>query len=153
MSALIRAGGIVYDIEAATKSDLLRAMVAHLPVPPLSDRARLLAAFEAREAKGSTGVGAGIAIPHVRDYLLLPVEVPFVTLCLVARPIDFDAIDRRPVHALFIVVSPTVPIHLRILGQLGFLLRDATLARMLERRAPADAIVQRIEEIEPKRPR
>jgi hypothetical protein len=52
------------------------------------------------------------------------------------------------VHALFMVVSPTVPGHLRILAQLGFLLRDDELRRLLRERAPSEAILNRIEFLE-----
>jgi PTS system nitrogen regulatory IIA component len=97
---------------------------------------------------GSTGIGDGIAIPHVRNPIVLHVEVGFVTLCLLRHAVDFDAIDGQPVHALFMVVSPTVPVHLRILGQLGFLLRDPVLRDLLRQRAPSKDIIDRIEMVE-----
>ncbi|HWO89806.1 MAG TPA: PTS sugar transporter subunit IIA [Gemmatimonadales bacterium] len=148
MSELLRAGGIFHDIDAPDKLSVLREFVERLPLPADQDRGSLLAVLEAREALGSTGIGDGIAIPHVRNPILLHVEQPFVTLCLLKNPVDFDAVDAQPVHALFMVVSTTVPVHLRILGQLGFLLRDETLRRMLREQAPAEAIVQRIELLE-----
>lgn len=148
LSDLLRAGGIVYDIEAADKRAVLRAFVARLPLPPEQDRVTLVSVLEAREAMGSTGVGEGIAIPHVRNPIVLHVDHPFVSLCLLGRPVDFDAIDGKPVHALFMVVSPTVPVHLRILAQLGFVLRDDVLRELLHDRAPADGIIGRLEMLE-----
>ena len=61
---------------------------------------------------------------------------------------EFDAIDGRPVHALFTVVSATVPAHLRILSQLGFALHDEPLRELLSARAAEPAILARIREIE-----
>lgn len=148
MSQLLRAGGIFYDIDAKNKRELLRQFVARLPLPPEQDRATLLSVLEAREAMGSTGVGDGIAIPHVRNPIVLHVDQPFVTLCLLKHPVEFDAIDGQPVHTLFMVVSPTVPVHLRILAQLGFLLRDDLLRKMFRKRAPAEDIIARIEMLE-----
>lgn len=148
MSHLLRAGGIFYDIDAKTKRELLRQFVARLPLPPEQDRATLLSVLEAREAMGSTGVGDGIAIPHVRNPIVLHVDQPFVTLCLLKHPVEFDAIDGQPVHTLFMVVSPTVPVHLRILAQLGFLLRDDLLRKMFKKRASAEDILSRIEMLE-----
>ncbi len=147
-SALLRAGGIFHDVDAPDKASVLREFVAKLPLPPEQNREALLSVLEAREAMGSTGIGDGIAIPHVRNPIVLHVDRPFVTLCLLKHPIDFDAIDGKPVHALFMVVSPTVPVHLRVLGQLGFLFRDETLRGLLKDRAPADAIVGRMEVLE-----
>jgi len=151
ISELLRAGGIAYDVAATDKRGVLREFVARLPLPPEQDRATLLSVLEAREAMGSTGIGDGIAIPHVRNPIVLHVDRPFVTLALLGHPVEFDAIDGLPVHALFIVVSPTVPVHLRILAQLGFLLRDDELRDMLRRRVPADELLGRIEMLEASR--
>ena len=148
LSELLRAGGIIYDIEATEKGDLLREFVARLPLPPEQDRATLVSVLEAREAMGSTGIGDGIAIPHVRNPIVLHVEQAFVTLGLLSHPVQFDAIDGEPVHALFMVVSPTVPVHLRILAQLGFVLRDDVRRDSLRRRARAADIIERIEMLE-----
>jgi PTS system nitrogen regulatory IIA component len=151
MSDLLRAGGIFYDIEATAKGDVLREFVERLPLPPEQDRATLLSVLEAREAMGSTGIGDGIAIPHVRNPIVLHLDQPFVTLGLLHHPVDFEAVDGQPVHALFMVVSPTVPVHLRILAQLGFLLRDDTLRDMVRQRVPAEEILGRIEMLEASR--
>jgi hypothetical protein len=52
------------------------------------------------------------------------------------------------VHALFSVVSPNVPTHLRILAQIAFTLRDAELRRLLRERANAAAILERVRFVE-----
>jgi PTS system nitrogen regulatory IIA component len=104
--------------------------------------------LEAREAMGSTGIGDGIAIPHVRNPILLHVSEPFVSLCLLRHPVEFGAVDGQPVHALFVLVSPNVPAHLRILAQLGFVLRDPELRRRLRARAASAEILERIMEVE-----
>lgn len=148
LSDLLRAGGIFHDIDAPDKMGVLREFVARLPLPAEQNRDALLSVLEAREAMGSTGIGDGIAIPHVRNPIVLHVEQPFVTLCLLRHAVDFDAIDGKPVHAVFMVISPTVPVHLGILGQLGFVLRDEELRGMLRDRASAEAILGRIEMIE-----
>ena len=57
-------------------------------------------------------------------------------------------VDGQPVHALFAVVSPSVPVHLRILGRLGFVLRDAALADALHRRASSEEILHLVERAE-----
>jgi PTS system nitrogen regulatory IIA component len=148
LSALLREGGIFHDIDGRSKHRVLAQFVERLPLPPEQDRAFLLDVLEAREALGSTGIGDGIAIPHVRNPIVLHVARPFVTLGLLSTPIEFAAMDGKPVHALFMVVSPVVPSHLRILAQLGFVLRDEALRNLLRDRAPAEAILDRIEMIE-----
>jgi PTS system nitrogen regulatory IIA component len=148
LSALLAAGGVHHDVPGDDKSGVLQELVARLPLPGEVDRGFLTSVLEAREAMGSTGIGDGIAIPHVRNPILLHVSKPFVTLCLLRRPVDFGAIDDRPVHALFTVVSPNVPAHLRILAQIAFLLRDAELRRLLRERANSAAIMERVRFVE-----
>jgi len=145
---LLGTGGIFHDIDAPDKMSVLREFVARLPLPAEQNRDALLSVLEAREAMGSTGIGDGIAIPHVRNPIVLHVDQPFVTLCLLRHPVDFDAIDGKPVHAIFMVISPTVPVHLRVLSQLGFVLRDDELRSMLRDRASSEAILGRIEMLE-----
>jgi len=144
---LLRAGGIHYDVPGADRPSVLRAIVARLPLSPDADREFLVGVLEAREAMGSTGVGDGIAIPHVRNPIVLQASDPFITLCLLRTAVEFDAVDGQPVHALFTVVSPSVPVHLRVLAQLGFVLRDPALRDLLRRRAPAADILAHIESL------
>ncbi|HTI05201.1 MAG TPA: PTS sugar transporter subunit IIA [Gemmatimonadales bacterium] len=148
LSTLLGSGGIHYDVGGETKSAVLREIVALLPLPADTDREFLVAVLEAREAMGSTGIGDGIAIPHVRNPILLHVPTPFVTLCLLHHPVNFDAVDRKPVHALFSVISSTVPAHLRILAQLAVVLRDRELRQLLSARAAADTILTRVRSLE-----
>ena len=148
LSELLAAGGIHHDVGGEGKTEVLREIVARLPLPADTDRQFLVTVLEAREAMGSTGIGGGIAIPHVRNPIVLHVEAPFVTLCLLRHPVEFDAVDGKPVHALFTLISPSVPTHLRMLAQLGFVLRDEELRRLLAQRGSATELLARIRTLE-----
>jgi PTS system nitrogen regulatory IIA component len=148
LSLLLETGGIHRDVEGADKAATLASIVQRIPLPPDEDRDHMLAILEAREAMGSTGIGNGIAIPHVRNPILLHVERPQVSLFLLAHAVDFDSVDNLPVHAIFLVVSSAIPVHLRILAQLGFVLHDPALRALLQDRAGSDAILARIRELE-----
>ena len=148
LSSLLATGGIYRDVDGASKTDVLHALVSALPLPADADREFLVSVLEAREALGSTGIGDGIAIPHVRNPIVLHVSHPFVALALLKQPVDFDALDGQPVNALFLVVSPTIPAHLRILAQLGALLRDPMLRGLLRANAPNEALRDRITTLE-----
>jgi len=148
LSELLAVGGVHHDVGGQDKTGVLREIVQCLPLPADVDREFLVTTLEAREAMGSTGIGDGIAIPHVRNPILLHIDAPFVTLCLLRDPVNFDALDGKPVHALFTVVSSNVPAHLRILGQLGFVLHDEQLRRLLVRRSPAAEILARVKTVE-----
>jgi PTS system nitrogen regulatory IIA component len=144
LADMLAAGGIHHDVAGEDRTAVLHELVARLPLPPATDRAFVEAVLEAREAMGSTGIGDGIAIPHVRNPLLLGVGEPRVMLCLLRHPIEFDAVDGLPVYALFTVVSSTVPVHLKILARLGFALHDPGLRGLLRDRAPAADILARV---------
>lgn len=75
------------------------------------------ALFE-RERLGSTGIGAGVALPHGRVKNLPHAVGAFCTL---ARALDFEAIDRKPVNMVFALLVPTEANdeHLKILAELA----------------------------------
>jgi PTS system nitrogen regulatory IIA component len=148
LSDCVRAGGIHYGVAGSSKETLLRHVVDVLPVPPAVDRAFLLEMLLARERLGSTGMGNGIAIPHPREPLVLQVTAPTVSVCLLERPIDFEAIDQRPVHTLFAIVAPSVRMHLHVLSLLGAVLHDPSIPPKLEARAPREEILAGIERVE-----
>src|SRR6202007_1701567 len=89
----LQGGGIHYQIAGATKDQALRALVQVLPVPDDVDRDLLLHLFLAREASASTAIGDGIAIPHVRNPIVLHVERPTISLAFLARAVEFGAPD------------------------------------------------------------
>jgi PTS system nitrogen regulatory IIA component len=148
LSDMLVAGGIHHDVGGEDKSGVLREVIRLLPLPEQVDRDFVFSVLEAREAMGSTGIGEGIAIPHVRNPILLQVDDPRVTLCLLRHPVEFEAIDGLPVFALFTVVSPTVPSHLRTLARLALVLRDPAVRRLLEQRADGEALLRQIREVE-----
>jgi PTS system nitrogen regulatory IIA component len=57
----------------------------------------------AREQLGSTGIGAGIAIPHCRVPLCSDIVGMLITL---KEPINFDSIDDNPVDIIFVLIVP-----------------------------------------------
>ena len=126
-----------------SKERVLRALVGVLPLPDGMDRDLLLHLFLAREASASTGVGGGIALPHVRNPIVLHVPRPLITLAFLDRPVDFGALDGKPVQVLFSLISPTTRAHLQLLSRLSFALHDGHFRELLLRQAPREEIAQR----------
>jgi len=148
LAEALRAGGIFYRLAGRDKEGVLRAVVEHLRVPEEVDREFLLRVLLAREALQSTGIGDGIAIPHVRNPIVLHVPRPMVTLCFLEKAVDFAALDGKPVHVLFTMVSPTVRAHLRLLSRLSFALHDAGFKKSVLREASRDDILRECERVE-----
>ncbi len=140
----LRAGSVLYEIEGSTNAEVLKSIVDHLVLPPEADRGYLFQILVAREALGSTGIGNGIAIPHVRNPVVLHVAEPSVTLCFLKKPIDFKALDGIPVSILFTIISPTVRSHLHLLSRIAFILRDPKVTAVLARRGSPQEILAEI---------
>ena len=137
----LQAGGVFYRLSGDDKPAVLRNVVEMLRLPDGVDREHLLKALQAREALESTGLGDGIAIPHVRNPIVLHIQRPLVTLCFLEKPVDFGALDGKPVHALFTLVSPTVKAHLHLLSRLTFALRDSRFKALVRQQAGRDDIL------------
>lgn len=144
----LESGGVHIHVEGRDKTSVLAAVVERLNLPEPFDRAALLNILMTREEMGSTAIGDGIAIPHPRNPIVLGVQKPSVSLCLLAEPIDFGALDGRPVNILFTLISPTVPAHLAMLSRLMFLLRDQPLKELLRNQAPPDVILSEVRRVE-----
>jgi PTS system nitrogen regulatory IIA component len=134
-------GGVHAAVPASDRESALRAVVDRLPLPPSADREFLVSVLLSRESLGSTGVGDGIAIPHVRNPIVLQVSRPLVSLCYLARPIDFGALDGQLVHTLFTLVSGTVKTHLLLLSRLAFALRDVAFRGVIARKGGTQEVV------------
>ncbi len=137
LGAALEAGGVFQGVGGTDKASVLRAIVDLLRLPGTVDRDLLYRMLLAREALASTAVGDGIAVPHPRNPIVLRVAQPLVSLCLLAAPVDFDALDGQPVYALFTLVSPAPRIHLHLLSRLAFVLRGGRFKALLAARAPA----------------
>lgn len=148
LAEALQAGGIHYQLQDSSKDRALRALVQVLALPEGVDRELLLRLFLAREASASTAIGDGIAIPHVRNPIVLHVSRPTITLAFLSQPVDFGALDGKPVHVLFSIISPTNRTHLQLLSRLSFALHDAALRQTLARQAPREEIMQEIQRIE-----
>lgn len=141
LTEALKAGGIFYRVEGKDQSSVLENVVALLNLPEEVDRQFLYQVLLARETLGSTGIGDGIAIPHVRNPVVLHVSKPTVSLCFLEKAIDFGAIDNRPVDTLFTLISPSVRAHLHLLSRLGIILRDERVKAALRARDSREALM------------
>lgn len=95
-----------------------------------------------RERLGSTGIGEGIAIPHCR---LSQCEEAMGVLLQLSEPVDFDAIDNKPVDLVFALLVPeeATEQHLQILATLARNFSDAEYREALRNAPDANRLYQR----------
>lgn len=146
----VQNGRIHYDVPGGNREDVLKSVVDLLPLPPKVNKTSLWQMLIAREHMMSTAVGNGIAIPHVRNPVVLHIDHPFVTLCFLKKPVDFKAMDGKPVFILFTILSPSVKKHLAILSRLAFCLQNTKLQDYLHARASQEQILAEIRILESK---
>lgn len=90
-------------LRAGDKPALIGMLARQVAVRAGCDPADLLAAVLKREELGSTGIGEGVAIPHAR---LPNVRHSAAVLATLAKPIDFKAVDDRPVDLVILLALP-----------------------------------------------
>lgn len=141
LAEALKSGGIHYRVAGADKPAALRAVVELMPLPERVDREFLLEVLLARESLGSTALSDGIAVPHVRNPIVMHIPRPMITLSFLEHGIDFGALDGRPVHTLFTMVSPTIRAHLHLLSRLALALRQPEFAAVIARQGSRQEIL------------
>jgi fructose-specific phosphotransferase system IIA component len=104
LTEILKPQNIKVPLEAKVKTDAIGELVNLLAGNgELTDPKKVLEAVLDREATRTTGIGNGLAIPHGKctgtDHLVMAIGRP-------ATPIDFQAIDGRPVNLIWLLSSP-----------------------------------------------
>ncbi len=146
----LKTGGIHYNVPGGSREEIFKSMVDLLPLPPKLNKNALWQMLSAREEMMSTAIGNGIAIPHVRNPVVLRVDHPSITLCFLKAPVDFKALDGKPVFILFALLSPSVKKHLTILSRLAFCLQNIKLQELLHHQDSPEQILAEIRVLESK---
>ncbi len=139
LSDLLASDAIIPSLKANSKKQALQE---------IADRTAALTGLSAREVfdillqrerLGSTGVGAGIAIPHGK---LPKFDRLFALFARLEKPIDFDAADGQPVDLLFVLLAPETAgaDHLKALARVARLLRDPSVVQKLRTSRDAGAM-------------
>lgn len=137
----LEAGGIAYRVGGADRDGVLTTAVETLRLGDPGSRPALIEALRARENLASTAIGAGVALPHLRNPLRLPIHQPSVSLCFLERPVDWGALDREPVGVLFLTVAATVRSVLQLHSRSLFALRDPAFAAVVRQQGSREEIL------------
>ena len=141
---LFHANSVLFDLHVSSKKQLFQEMASKLLETDalkgsnVACRDVVLAAME-RERLGSTGVGAGVALPHARIDGIDQVHVVFARL---GTPIDYDAIDERPVDLVTLLIAPSDAggAHLRALAKVSRALRRQDMRQRLRAAPNAESL-------------
>lgn len=128
--------GILPDLPARGKKQVLQDLSEHAARQTGRPAREIFETLLQRERLGSTGLGRGIAIPHIKLANLKSMVCLFARL---SKPIDFEAIDGEPVDLIFLLLAPEHASgdHLKALSRISRLMRVPSILEEL--RAARDA--------------
>ena len=104
LTEILKPQNIKMPLNAANKAEAIGELVDLLAANgELTDPKKVQDAVLEREATRTTGIGNGLAIPHGKctgtDHLVMAIGRP-------GTPVDFQAIDGRPVNLIWLLASP-----------------------------------------------
>lgn len=150
IAGLFRPEAIELNLQAADEEAVLRELIEKLPELKgrPDDQERLLKALWERERLCSTGIGDGVALPHVRNPLPDTITKPVIVFGRHSEGVEFGAIDGKPVQLFFLIASTDTAVHLYVLAKLSRLLRRPEVREaLLKARTPA-AVLEIISDAE-----
>ncbi len=136
---LLAPDAVVPGLKVQSKKQLLQELAARAHgLTRLSER-RIFETLVERERLGTTGVGAGIAIPHGRMAEAKAITGIFVRL---EHAIDYEAVDSQPVDLVFMLLAPenAGADHLKALARVSRLLRDKSVCEKLRTAKSPEAL-------------
>jgi nitrogen PTS system EIIA component len=138
ISEFLSPADVLIGVRATQKRQLLKELAQKIAETAALSPELINSELLKREDLGSTGTGAGIAIPHAR---ISGLEKPRGLLVRLKKPIDFESIDGQPVDLVFVLLLPAAA----EAGQLSALAAVARqlrtpeeVARMRDARTPAE---------------
>ena len=133
LSELLSVPAIKLELGGRDRDAVLEELVNLIPKieenPTM--RTTLLRALHEREQLHSTGIGDGVALPHARNALVGLVDKPVIVFGRHPKGIPYAAIDGKPAQLFFLLIAPTVTLHLAILARISRVLRDVKLRQGL----------------------
>ena len=139
ISDLLEPRAVVPNLRAANKKQLLQEIARRAAELTGEGERAIFDVLLERERLGTTGVGAGIAIPHGKLPGLKRLYGLFARL---ETPIDFESIDEQPVDLVFLLLAPggAGADHLKALARVSRLLRDRAICEKLRGSDNAEAL-------------
>ena len=135
---------VIVPLDAADKKQAIFTLADRLVAKtPIADADALKQAIWQRETTRTTGIGHGIGIPHGKAP---GVDQLRMVIGRTATPIDFGAIDSKPVDLILLLASPidqTGP-HIQALARISRLLTDPDFRQQLKEAQSPEALYELI---------
>lgn len=148
LTEIVVPGAIVTELTASERDDVLAALVDALAAQDAMgglSRDEVLEKLLERERKASTGFGQGVAVPHVKHPSITRIAA---AVGLSRDGIDFDALDKKPVYSVFLLLSPgdQPEEHLQAMEAIFKNLSKDTFRRMLRQAQTPEDVTSLLQE-------
>lgn len=128
---------VVAELQSTHKLDVIKELAASVSAAEGLSESQVLQVLIAREKLGSTGIGDGVAIPHGTLPSLKRLTAAFGRS---KEGVGFDAIDGKPTHLFFVLLTPESALGLQALARVSRLMRDEAFRQSLLKATSADEI-------------
>ncbi|MEO0136802.1 MAG: PTS sugar transporter subunit IIA [candidate division WOR-3 bacterium] len=148
LASLLSRERINLELKSTKKEEVLRDLV--YMIKSKTDAELIYNTLLKREELGSTGIGKGIAIPHCRSLAVSKLEI---AVGRTLKPINFNAIDKKPVSLFFLIIAPPQDPgnqYLITLGKIVQICRELSKGNLINKPQTPDEFIALINEIEKK---
>lgn len=140
ISEILKKDCIIANLTADDKEGALKEISHFLEQKgTLQDHGKLFQALLDREQLGSTGIGDNMAIPHAKYE---GIEQIITVFARSRNGIDFQSLDKKPVHFIFLLLAPpaSTGLHLKALAKIARLFKNASLRENILNAEDAETI-------------
>lgn len=146
---LLDSQNVLPNLEANNKDEILSKLVSSLEGKISAEEAnQILEAVKERENIMSTGVGKGLAIPHGKT---AAIEQTYAAFAILKEPVDYEAIDHKPVKMVFLLAGPQTSnsLHIKMLSRISRLMNNSNFRGRLLECTTAEEIIEQFKKEEP----
>jgi PTS system nitrogen regulatory IIA component len=138
-------GGVFRNVQSTNKTDIIRQTVENISSNLGVDAASMTEMLLERENLTPTALGDGIGVPHPRESASSREQYhDSVTVVFPETPIDYSALDGKPVHTMFFLFACDDRRHLNLLAKIAHLSSDPASLAFLQTKPNKEDLLQYI---------
>ncbi len=146
LASLLSKERINLELKPGKKEEVIKDLV--YSIKKGSDAELIVSTLLKREELGSTGIGKSIAIPHCRSLVVNKLEI---SVGRTTKPINFNAIDKKPVSLIFLIIAPPQDPgnqYLITLGKIVQIAKEITKKNLIQKPQTPEEFITLINKIE-----
>ena len=139
---------INFNLKWTSKNEIIKELVDLAAKSKLvKDRDELYQAVVEREKLVTTGVGYGVAFPHAKTKAVKGILIAFGRS---SAGVDFEAMDKKPVHLFFLIAAPedAIGAHLNVMARLSYIMKSEKVREKLMQTQSPKELLEIIDSVE-----